>query len=308
MAQWVQLRGRVPEEEIAKRAGAKALRSELAVELGEADVDVYMPNGQPLVKLRRRAISAELCEQALPGLRLAAQKYSSNLRSRYGGGAYGPRRKDDGSYTTNSYSIDPVTHEALMTESAVAGYFDRVGGRWPFCRTTAFTDQHVREWTDILPMIARVDQMYQQASPEHYQRQRDMVDKCSADFVIRGTAFTTLTINRNVAGTIHKDAGDFKGGMGVISCVRRGQYTGGILCFPQYKVGVDLRDGDMVLFNPHEWHAVTDFETKSEDFERLTIVYYARTRIAQCGSAAEELERAKRFREGSALDEEPKPE
>jgi hypothetical protein len=308
-AAWVQLRGQVPEKDIAARAGARALRSELALELGQSDVDVYRPDGQVLLKLRRGAVPKDICEQAYPGLRKAAIEYGSDMRSRYGGGAYGPKKKLDGTYTKNMYSIDPVTHESIEVSTAVAGYFDRVGGRWPFCRTTAFTLEHVKDWHDVLPMVHHVASVYAREAPDQYKRQRAFTDKCSQDFVIRDTPFTTLTINHNVIGTIHKDAGDFKDGLGIITVVRRGSYAGALLAFPQYKVGVDLRDGDLVFFNPHDWHAVTEFEgSLSEDHERISVVYYARTGVAKCGSAHEELERAKRFREGSVLEPEPKPE
>src|SRR5581483_4778405 len=147
VATWVQLRGRVPEDQIAKRAGARALRSELAVELGRSDADVYRPDGQVLVKVRRGAIPKELCEQAAPGLRKAALSYGGDARSRYGGGAYGPIKKKDGTYTKLSHSIDPVTHKSIPVHSAVAGFFDRVGGRQPFCRVTQFTADNVQLWT-----------------------------------------------------------------------------------------------------------------------------------------------------------------
>lgn len=310
MATPIQLRGRVLEADIAKRAGARALRSELALELGQEDCDVYRPDGQVLVKLRRKAIPVDLCAQAYLGLRDAAKKYGGDNRSRYGGGAYGPIKKKDGTYTKQSHSVDPVTHQGVPVHSATVGFFDRVGGRMPFCRTTAYTADNVEQWLDVLPMIEHVAHVYKRESPDHWIKQQKFVESCSQDFVIKTrntpTPFTTLTVNHNVVGTIHKDSGDFKDGLGIISVVRRGQYTGGLLAFPQYKVGVELFDGDIIFFNPHDWHAVTEFESGDpEQFERISVVYYARTRIAQCGSMQQELDRAKRFREGSVFDDEP---
>lgn len=66
----------------------------------------------------------------------------------------------------------------------------------------------------------------------------------------------------------------------MISCVRRGTHGGAVLSFPEYGTGVELDDGDVLLFNPHEWHGVTPFEGElSEDHERISIVYYLRERM-----------------------------
>ena len=112
-------------------------------------------------------------------------------------------------------------------------------------------------------------------------------------WVIRETPFTTMTVNYNVCGAVHKDAGDFKDGMGIITCHRRGVYRGGVLGFPEYGLGVELFDRDLLFFNPHDWHGVTDFVDAQDGFERISVVYYMRADMAKCGSPEEELERVR---------------
>jgi hypothetical protein len=287
----IQLRSQVPDDQMLKRQGARALRSELVLEVTNS-ADVYAPNGRLLIALRRGAIPKEICERAYPTLQLA-KKHGSDNRVSYAGFAYGWRKRADGSYARQMTAVDEDGNRK-MVNSAVAGYFDADKKRFHCCRTTAFTARHVAEWQELLPMIRLVGERFAEEFPVAYNRQKAFVDACSPDFVIQGTPFTTLTINVNVLGTIHKDAGDYKDGLGCISVVRRGQYAGALLCFPQYKVGVELFDGDLIFFDPHEWHAVTEFEGQlSDDHERISIVYYAREGIRNCGSAVEELEKAK---------------
>lgn len=287
----VQLRSRVPEEQMVGREAARALRSELVMEI-TGSADVYAPDGKLLIALRRGAVPADLCQRAYPTL-LLAKKHGSDNRSSYAGYASAKRKKKDGTYGKQWAAVDEHGRRRHV-HSAVAGFFENPGGRFRSCRATAFTAHHVEEWKELLPMVHHVAGQFAEHFPEAYARQKAFVDSCSKDFVIKGTPFTTLTINVNVLGTIHKDVGDYEDGIGCISVVRRGQYRGALLCFPQYKVGVELFDGDLVFFNPHEWHAVTEFEGDlSADHERISIVYYARTGIQKCGSAEEEMEKAK---------------
>jgi len=295
----VQLRGRVADALLAKRAGARALRSELALEL-TGDCDVYKPDGKLLCALRRAAIPAELCDRAYPTLQLA-RKHDSDNRAAYAGLPQLQRVKVDGTLSRQRYTVGEDGRN-IRLPTAVAGYFDRQGGRFRYCRTTAFTADNVAAWNDLLPMVRHVAGLMRRDMPAPAARQQAYVDGCSQDYVIQGTPFTTLTININVLGTIHKDAGDYRHGIGVISVVRRGTYQGGLLCFPGFKVGADLHNGDVIFFDPHEWHAVTAFEGESSpDAERISVVYYARERMHQCGSHEQELERARALAEGRTL-------
>src|SRR5678816_1667868 len=148
-------------------------------------------------------------------------------------------------------------------------------------------------WSTIVPMIAHVDAIMKQLVPQRHLAQLNHVRR-APDYQIAKTAFTTLTVNNNVApSATHTDKGDFKDGLGIISVVRRGVYTGASLVFPEYLVGVDLHDGDVLFFNSHDWHGVTEMAKQTLDAERISVVYYAREKIVECLPLAEELARAK---------------
>jgi hypothetical protein len=84
--------------------------------------------------------------------------------------------------------------------------------------------------------------------------------------------------------------------------------------FPEYRVAVDLQDGDLILMDAHEWHANAAIFCRCPTgnkrlfgwcdpakggcgAERISVVSYFRTAMVQCGTEAEERARAARTRE-----------
>jgi hypothetical protein len=284
----VQLRSRVASVE--KRAGKPVAEADVKLLL-VGDCDVYKPDGQPLVMLRRGAISTVMCEGAHEAL-ASLKRYASDNRGAYAGAKRAISVFKDGSKATNSRTMTE-DGKHLAVASAVVGYFDRVGGRFPFCRETAFVGKEPEKWKTIMPMVDRAAELFQKTLPHRYSKQLALADKTHPNFRIGRTPFTTLTVNNNVAGAIHRDKGDYKDGFGIISCVRRGTYQGGWLVFPEYEVGADLQDGDVIFFNSHDWHGVTAFRDTQPGYERISIVYYFRSRMVECGSPEAEMKRAR---------------
>ena len=276
MKQIVQLRARRTYTE--KLAGRKMHREDVGILL-TGDADVYRPDGSPLCFLRKGAIPEDVAEAAYPALH-SLRAYKSNNRGNYSGeqrvASY------EGSRNTGTSSV----------ASAIVGYFDRQGGRHPYCRQTAFTANEVEKWNTIVPMTRVVAKVFEECLPTHFARQMSAAQKSHPAWVIDGTPYSTLTVNNNVVAATHRDKGDFKEGFGCISVARRGQYDGAILMFPEYGVGVELDDRDVFLFDPHAWHAVTPFENTEEGYERISVVYYFREKILNCGTPAEELANA----------------
>lgn len=277
----VQLRSRITGVE--KRAGGRVTDDDIALLLHN-DADVYRPDGEPLLLLRRGAIPEALAEVARPIFKDVATRFGSLNRGKYAGLSRKVRVRPDG--TTAKTTHTEVVH------SAIIGFFDRQGGRFPFCRATAFTAQEVTAWGSVVPIAESVARSFAQVLPRRYEAQVAIAAKTQPAFVIPGTPFTTLTVNHNIAGRIHQDKGDFKAGFGCIFVLRKGSYRGGVLVFPEYRCGVDLQDRDLLFFNAHDWHAVTDFVDAQEGFERISVVLYFRERMVNCLPMAEELQRA----------------
>lgn len=307
----VQLRSRV--SAIEERAGTGVNDADVALML-EHDADVYKPDGSPLIMLRRRALSKDACDAAYPALYSLRNNVTDNRgtytgrhsTSRLGKDGISHVRKD-GLGSRQTRAIGPDGKIAYVA-SSIIGYFERQGGRFPFCRATAFTANEVEKWTACQPMIREAAALYESEAKQRYLNQMDIVARTEPDYVIAGTPFTTLTVNYNVVASVHVDKKDFKDGMGLISVLRRPNdaghdYEGGWLVFPEYQVAVDLRDRDLILFNPHEWHGVTPMHVHGMPVHelpkdggrptRISVVYYFREKMTECLPLGQELARAK---------------
>ena len=289
----IQLKSKVPDKQMLERKGTGISRDDMAIEL-HGDADVYMPNGKPLLMLRRAVVSEVSRDLAIEQFRWMKTKYVTDNRGSYSGydvAGKGTIIRNDGQRSMQTRTM----HEGKIVSisSAIIGYYGR-SGRFPFCRQSAFTQNEPERWAKVMPLVEEVSEHFRQTLPARWQVQSDFADSVSQDFRIPNTVFSTLTINNNVSGTVHKDAGDFKDGFGVIGCFRRGSYLGGHLCFPQYKVFVDFHDRDLIYFNPHEWHGVNPIIEDDGDIgERITMVYYFRKNLCDCGTVPEELARVR---------------
>lgn len=287
MTPTIQLRSRINNPAFLR---GKMLQESDARILLHGDVDVYKPNGQPLLMLRRRAIPHSLTNNAYDALHFL-RRYKTDNRGMYAGAARQQTQFADGTLSKSSRTRQE-DGKILHVASAVVGYFDRQGGWFPFCRETAFTASEVARWGTITPMVEHVADLFKQVAPKRYEAQQEACSRCR-DYVIGTTPFTTLTVNNNVApSATHTDKGDFKDGLGVISVVRRGYYEGAWLIFPEYAIGADLNDGDVLFFNSHDWHGVTPMFEQSAKAERISIVYYMRARMVECLPPEQELARA----------------
>lgn len=290
------------DEEADNLRGAKLDDSSYRLLL-RTDADVYKPDGTLLLRFRKNVIPYNLAVEAYPALRKAASATTNR-----GTAAGFLRQNADEIAGTPVSQISPTyynrvkkdgtisnTDHGAIVNSGIIGYFDRYP-RMPFCRQTAFNIQHYPQFRDaIYPYIKTIDGLYAQLVPEAYARQRALADATSQDFVIRGTAFTTVTVNKNWQTAVHKDSGDFADGFGNLSVVEAGRYDGGFIVFPKFKVAADVRTCDFLAMDVHEWHGNTGLTAITKRFDRVSVVCYYRENMYRCGTAQQELDRAKRY-------------
>jgi hypothetical protein len=132
------------------------------------------------------------------------------------------------------------------------------------CRLTHFTRTNFEKYNQGLPFIQHIDKLFKQLIPESYDKQYKRA--CLKNHLqIPNTSFSTITINRNFRTAMHKDAGDFKEGFGNLTVIERGKYHGGYTIFPQYGIGIDLRNNDFVAMDVHQWHCNTPIYETDED-------------------------------------------
>ena len=174
------------------------------------------------------------------------------------------------------------------------------------CRLTHFTRTNFEKYNEGLPFLQKIDSLFQKLIPDAHSRQLERASQ-KTHLQIPNTCFSTVTINRNFRTAQHKDAGDFKEGFGNLTVIEQGKYHGGYTVFPQFGVGINLRNNDFVAMDVHQWHANTPLYETEEDIEynktidsyfkdnpkvgtaglyqkytRISFVCYLREKIAKC--------------------------
>ncbi|HSC14598.1 MAG TPA: hypothetical protein VLI71_05740, partial [Gammaproteobacteria bacterium] len=197
--------------------------------------------------------------------------------------------------------------EVRKMTSGIIGYFDRTV-RMPFCRATAFNLDHPELFEKVVPIAREASELFKRTQPERYAAQAAAAAGAHQAWVIPGTVFSTITVNKNYNAACHLDAGDYRPGFGLMAAIRSGSYTGGITYWPAYRVGARMDSGDLCVADVHEWHGVTDMVGVPGRWERLSLVFYLREKMCRCGSPEHELARAKARKLGMPLyDKDEKP-
>lgn len=283
----LRLRSKVAEEELQQKVGNILEPSDINIML-TGPVRLLKPDGKPLLVYLPGAIDPELKEQAMPCLHKLKGSYTSNR-----GLASGSERVQGAGERSYARGVD----------SAIVGAFEASGPK-QYCRLTAFARDEMDKWQEVFPLLHRLAELMREHVPERYAAQAKEAARTAPDWVIPGTPFTTVTVNNTYPTGVHTDKGDLDEGFSNVICFRSGEFKGGWLCFPEYRVGVDLQDRDLILFDAHEWHGNTQFDPKplrkvhgqldgDPGFERISIVSYFRTKMTQCGSGQDEAERAR---------------
>ena len=197
-------------------------------------------------------------------------------------------------YRSRTNKVPPhVLRHLRIGVSGTVGFMDR-GPRYPFCRGCSGNGRNNERLRAVVPLAREVEQIFAYAVPERFAQQRSIADRTRPDWLIGGTCFTTVTVNKNFQCGTHQDAGDYKPGFTNLVMIRSGRFTGGYLVLPAWRAAIELNTGDALFFDPHEWHGTSPIRGLHQRYERMTLVMYYRTGMAKCGSPAEELQHGRR--------------
>jgi len=144
-----------------------------------------------------------------------------------------------------------TTNYAKSVFSGVAGWYDRYP-RIPYGRATSYTEKYPELFEQAYPFLQTLNKGFRELLPWRWKNQRSAADKLDPRFLVPGTVFTTITVNKTFRTAAHRDAGDLETGLSNLLVLGTGDYTGGYLIFPEYRVAVDVRPGDLLLVNNHE--------------------------------------------------------
>jgi hypothetical protein len=312
------LEPKMTEEQLKSREGTYFTEKD-ADTIFDTDVDVYgkdseAPGGKVLLaRLRKNVIPHDVLKVAWKNY------YNSASASRNRGAAAGPIDLNS-PYWKKRKPTEVSGHSARYYEkgkkskmrvnnnvfSSVLGYFEKTPFMKLPCRLTSYTQKYFDQYNAGMPYIEAIDGLFKKLVPDRYKAQYKQAH-ARPDFQIKDTAFSSVTMNRNFRTGLHRDAGDLRAGFGNLSVLERGKYHGGYTLFPKYRVGFDLRTGDFLAMDVHEWHCNTDIHETASDkaynkslpniylnnqstgtqgidklYSRLSFVCYLREKLIHC--------------------------
>lgn len=287
----IRLRSWIPPAELDAKKGRIVTDRDFNV-LCTGPVRLWAPTG-PLIAIYLPGVLGPYMDAAWPVLRSIRQPTDNR------GLASGtPRVKRGDQKRTRTRNIFSATIGAVDPGPASS----KVAGRLPACRLTAWTGKHPDQWAELRPLFMEIARCYRRWGEDRYRRQAAAAQLTHPDWVIPGTPFTTVTVNNSYSTGVHQDTGDLPAGFSTLAVARRGQYTGGHLVLPEYRVAFDMRDGDLLIFDAHQWHGNTAMLCEHQALplarpcpagcERVSLVTYFRTKMLECGSSEQEAARA----------------
>ncbi len=250
------------------------------------DCDGYDIQGNLLFRFRKNAIPLDV-------LKIGYESFKGSIELTEGrgiaSGSSHKRIRKDG-------SVSNITVGNKVMSGNV-GFMD-AGAMIHYCRKTAFARDYFDQYKEGIPFVEFIDKKYSELCPSHYAKQKAIADGTNRNYVIGDTSFTTVTVNENFITAVHKDAGDFSEGFGNLIVYREGSYDGSYFCLPEYGVGIDLQNGDLLFADVHRWHGNTPYENMSEDYKRIAFVLYYREYMYKCKQPSEELSSVKQQKNG----------
>lgn len=180
-----------------------------------------------------------------------------------------------------------TTNYAKSVFSGVAGWYDRYP-RIPYGRATSYTEKSPELFELAYPFLQSLNKGFKELLPWRWNNQKAAADKLDPRFLVPETVFTTITVNKTFRTACHRDAGDLDAGLSNLLVLGTGEYTGGYLVFPEYRIAVNVRPGDLLLVNNHEViHGNTPIVLNNPDDvtnERISVVCYFREKMLELKS------------------------
>jgi hypothetical protein len=244
--------------------------------LVDEDCDLYC-EGVPIFKFRKQVFQEDLLTTAWDNCKYMAKA------SRGRGASAGPidpnsqywkkrkiywSNKWRASYMVKDKKTGEMKQSKMKVNNEVAsqpiGFYGKTNGLGldlP-CRLSHYTRENLDKYHNAIPYFQAIANHYEDLLPDHFTIQMERAKL--NDYHIEGTPFSTITINRNFRTAVHKDSGDF-GGWACLSVLEENKYSGGYFVLPKFKVAINMRHGDLLVCDVHQYHANTELYETEED-------------------------------------------
>jgi len=185
--------------------------------------------------------------------------------------------------------------QSNQVRSGVAGYFDKVAGL-P-CRKVGWSNRNPLKHEALIELATEIQTNHEKYCNQSYLYHRKKAEECQQNLLFKDTIYSTMTLNYDFRTATHIDKGDLKNGLSTLTIFEDipNNYEGFYLGLPEYKIAFNVRDGDTLIFNAHEYHANTEFNVLSDKLKmddlsgnhfagRMSVVCYLRDKLNLCES------------------------
>lgn len=276
--------------EIRAREGQYVTELDYDLVLDRDDVDVYSATGQWVLTVRHSAELEATAPQFLTMFRQLPGDVKGRGKAVYAGAVVPVPRKDG--------SISRI-HRMQKLEGLEDSVSRMIGyrapdGKNPYGHPSDYLRDHPEAVDAMLSWFQLMDQAFAAITPQFHAAQLAVAQKIP-DWIVPGTSFTGITVNRNWRTALHRDATNY--GPSIMTAIVGGQIepSSGLLVFPRHRVAVKVTTGIVLISNTHlEPHGNMAILGVPEQFWRLTFIGFLHPRLLNCGSRA--AEEAKRLR------------
>jgi hypothetical protein len=167
------------------------------------------------------------------------------------------------------------TTYANPVNSGIAGWYDRYP-RIPYGRATSYTEKNPEKFAKSYPYLRKLADAFKEMLPWRYGNQKAAADKIDQRFLVPGTPFSTITVNRNFRTAAHYDPANMDNGFANICVFSNSEaYRGAYLVFPEIGYAVDVRPGDLLFVNNMAGlHGNTELILDDPNAERISIIAF----------------------------------
>jgi hypothetical protein len=238
----------------------------------DRDTTVIAPDGSPTAVFLTQRIDSDLHRLAYAMWSVVGE--IPRKRAMAVGSPSLPALRKDGSLSKRVGVPSPVVR--ILEESGVRyGILGSLGAtaKHP-CHKTALTRRQPELIEGNEPLIKRVNELYAQYVPTSYVIQQTEVEKRRRAGGFGTQCSRRSTSLKNLRTAYHSDR-NLPGVMTVI--LPMGNFSGGELVFPRWRIAIAYRPGDLLLFDEGQLHGNLPFKG-----QRLSAAFYCARGIADC--------------------------
>ena len=141
-------------------------------------------------------------------------------------------------------------------------------------RKWGFSKEYPRTWERAAPFFEDINHQFEKILPEVHKVHTERL-LCHSDTVVANdVALSSCSINVNYSSFCHMDRGDLKDGFSTLTVIQIGEYEGGLFVIPEYRIAIDVREGDILFCQSHKlWHGNTKIKS-IQGGKRISFVTY----------------------------------